>query len=100
MEIIFQGQIATNGSTRIVSTTDTLVVNTIIINNLANDYNVILYKHIGEPDAQVVPIYRFDLDAGDSVRDNESYTLYPGNYLQITTNVPGGTYYVSATQTQ
>jgi hypothetical protein len=98
METIYQGQIATNGSTTIVCTTGRLVVNTIIINNLANDYHIILYKHIGIPEAQVVPIYRFDLDAGDSIRDTESYTLFPGNYLQITTNVIGGTYYVSATQ--
>ena len=100
MEIIFQGQIATNGSTTIVCTTGVLVVNTVIINNLASDYHIILYKHIGIPDAHIVPLYRFDLEAGDSVRDTESYTLHPGNYLQITTNVPGGTYYVSATQNQ
>jgi hypothetical protein len=39
-------------------------------------------------------IYDLTLDAGDTVTDNLSYALNPGDELIATSNIPGTTYYV------
>ena len=50
------------------------------------------------PGIHEIPIYEFTLDAGDSIRDLETYSLDNGNYLQLISSVAGTTFYVSATQ--
>jgi hypothetical protein len=99
MEVIFQGHVATDGSTRITCTTTSLVVNEIIINNPDNNYNITMSRYMTGPGIHEVPIYEFALDLGDTVRDTEGYTLRKGNYLQLITNVTGTTYYISAIET-
>jgi len=98
MEIIFQGHVATDGSTKITCTTTSLVINSIIINNLNDAYVFNLNRYMTGPGIHEVPIYEFTLDAGDSIRDLETYTLENGNYLQLISDVPGTTFYISATQ--
>jgi len=98
MEIIFQGHVATDGSTKITCTTTSLVINSIIINNLDTNYVFNLNRYMTGPGIHEVPIYEFTLDAGDSIRDLETYTLENGNYLQLISDVPGTTFYISATQ--
>lgn len=87
---IIQGEIALDGSTKIVATSSAIIVTSIIVNNLSEDYSFILYRGSNN----IVPIYRFDLDAGDTIRDSEEYVLNPGEYLKLVTNVSNTTYYV------
>lgn len=98
MEVIYQGHVATDGSTKITCTTTSLVINSIIINNIDNNYVFNLNRYMTGPGIHEVPIYEFTLDAGDSIRDKESYFLSNGNYLQLISSVTGTTFYVSATQ--
>jgi hypothetical protein len=99
MNVIFQGHVATDGSTKITCTTTSLVINSIIINNLDDAYVFNLNRYMTGPGIHEVPIYEFTLDAGDSIRDLETYSLENGNYLQLISDVPGTTFYISATQT-
>jgi hypothetical protein len=98
MNVIFQGHVATDGSTKITCTTNSLVINSIIINNLGANYIFNLNRFMTGPGIHEVPIYEFQLDAGDSIRDLETYSLANGNYLQLISDVPGTTFYISATQ--
>jgi hypothetical protein len=43
-------------------------------------------------------MYRFELDAGDSIRDNEGYILSKGDYLELLSDAIDTTFYISATQ--
>ena len=96
MDLTYQGNVDTNGNTKIVNTTELiLVVNSIIVNNLNSAYNFILYR--GTPTG-IVPLYRLTLDAGDSIRDSENYILNIGEYLQLVSNVSGTTFYASSKQ--
>ena len=99
MNIIFQGNVATDGSTKITCTTTSLIIDSIIINNLDANYTFNLSRFMTGPGIHEVPIYEFQLDAGDSIRDLETYSLANGNYLQLISDVPGTTFYISATQT-
>lgn len=98
MEVIYQGHVATDGSTKITCTTTSLVINSIIINNIDNNYVFNLNRYMTGPGIHEIPIYEFTLDAGDSIRDLETYSLDNGNYLQLISSVVGTTFYVSATQ--
>jgi hypothetical protein len=98
MTVIFQGHVATDGSTKIICTSTSLVINSIIINNLDSAYVFNLNRFMIGPGIHEIPIYEFTLDAGDSIRDLETYSLENGNYLQLISDVPGTTFYISATQ--
>ena len=98
MEVIYQGHVATDGSTKIICTSTSLVINSIIINNIDNNYVFNLNRYMTGPGIHEIPIYEFTLDAGDSIRDLETYSLDNGNYLQLISSVVGTTFYVSATQ--
>jgi hypothetical protein len=100
MEVIYQGNVATDGSTQIVCTATSMVVNEIIINNTDNNYNIIMNRFMTGEGIHLIPIYEFALDLGDTVRDTEGYLLRKGNYLQLITNIIGTTYYISATETE
>lgn len=99
MDIIFEGPLETDGSTKIVCSTDSLVINTIIINNFDDPYVITMNIFIATPGVNnEAPIYEFTLDAGDSVRDVSEYTLFRGSYLQLVSSVPGTTYYINGVQ--
>ena len=75
-----------------------MVINEIIINNIDNNYNIVLNRYMTGDGIHLIPIYEFVLDLGDTVRDTEGYILKKDNYLQLITNVIGTTYYISATE--
>jgi len=100
MNIVFQGNVATDGSTKITCTTTSLVINEIIINNTDNNYNITINRFMTGEGIHLIPIYEFALDLGDTVRDTEGYTLNQGHFLQLITNVNGTTYYISATENE
>ena len=98
MEVIYQGHVAIDGSTKIMCTTSSLVINSIIINNLDSNYIFNLNRFMTGPGIHEVPLYELHLNQGDSIRDLETYFLSKENYLQLISNVPGTTFYISATQ--
>jgi hypothetical protein len=98
MEVIYQGRVETDGSTRITCTTTSLTITSIVINNLDSNYIFNFNRFSTAPGIHVIPIYELSLDAGDSIRDTESYILHTNDYIQFISDVPGTTYYVRATQ--
>jgi hypothetical protein len=98
MNIIYQGKIALDGSTKITCTTTSLTIDTIIINNLDSNYVLNLNRFENGPGIHVVPIYELSLDAGDSIRDTEQYILGKDDYIQLISDVADTTYYIKATQ--
>lgn len=97
MNVTFQGTLGSGCSgQRIVCTTTSLTINDISINN-SSAYTFTLNKFTSGQG--VILIYTFDLDAGDNVRDNETYILNNGDYLELISSIPGTTYYISANQT-
>jgi hypothetical protein len=92
-EVTFQGNVALDGSTRIICSTDKLIINSIIINNLLNDYTFTFNQYIEGKDLPEVTIYEFNLKTGDTIRDEGEYFLTPKNYLKFISDVAGTTYY-------
>jgi hypothetical protein len=95
MEVIYQGNVATDGSTKITCTTTSMTIKELIINNIDNSYTITFNRFMTGPGIHLIPIYEFALDAGDTVRDTEGYILRKGNYIQLITNVVGTTYYIN-----
>lgn len=98
MEVIYQGNVATDCSTKITCTTTSLTITNIIINNIDSNYVFNLNRFMSGPGIHKIPIYELSLDAGDSIRDTESYVLFKGDYIQLISDVPGTTYYIKATK--
>ena len=98
MEVIYQGNVAIDCSTRITCTTTSLTITSIIINNLDSNYLFNLNRFMSGPGIHKIPIYELSLDAGDSIRDTESYILFKDDYIQLISDVPGTTYYIRAIQ--
>lgn len=98
MDVIYQGRVETDGSTKITCTTTSLTITNIVINNLDSNYILNFNRFSTSPGIHAIPIYELSLDAGDSIRDTESYILFKGDYLQLISDVPGTTYYIKATQ--
>lgn len=95
MNVVYQGKVALDGSTRITCTGTSLLINVIIINNLESNYTFSLHRFETGPGIHNVPIYQFDLNLGDSIRDTEGYLLSQGDYLQLTSDVAETTFYIS-----
>lgn len=98
MEVIYQGRVETDGSTKITCTTTSLTITNIVINNLDSNYILNFNRFSTAPGIHAIPIYELSLDAGDSIRDTESYVLHTNDYIQLISDVPGTTYYIKATQ--
>ena len=98
MEVIYQGNVATDCSTKITCTTTSLTITNIIINNLDSNYVFNLNRFMSGPGIHKIPIYELSLNAGDSIQDTQSYILFKGDYIQLISDVAGTTYYVRATQ--
>jgi hypothetical protein len=96
MNVVYQGKVALDGSTKIVCTASSMVVSLIVINNIDSNYTLIVSRFETGPGIHEIPIYKFDLDAGDSVRDTTVYTLSQGDYIRLDSTQPDTTYYISA----
>ena len=93
---VYQGKIALDGSTKIVCTTTSMEISLIIINNISSNYTLTVSRFETGPGIHEVPVYRFDLDAGDSVRDTTIYTLSQGDYIRLESTQLDTTYYISS----
>jgi hypothetical protein len=99
MNVVYQGKIALDCSTKIVCTTTSMEISLIVINNINSNYTLTVNRFETGPGIHEIPIYRFDLDAGDSVRDTTIYTLSQGDYLRLESTQLDTTYYISAETT-
>jgi hypothetical protein len=95
MNIVYQGKIALDCSTKIICTTTSMEISLIIINNIDNNYTLTISRFETSGGIHEVPIYKFDLDAGDTVRDTTIYTLSNGDYIHLQSTQPDTTYYIS-----
>tara|TARA_R110000868_G_scaffold14426_1_gene67104 strand:- start:3807 stop:4103 length:297 start_codon:yes stop_codon:yes gene_type:complete len=98
MNVIYQGHIATDGTTKITCTGESMTIVNIIINNLDSNYVITVDRFMTGPGIHKIPLYEFSLDAGDSVRDTEEYILYTGDYIQLNSDVVGTTFYINTEQ--
>jgi hypothetical protein len=98
MEKIYQGEIKLDGDTIIEAIDNVIIINSIIINNLSSDYYFILYRKSSDSPNNIIPLYKFNLELGDTIRDSEIYTLNPGDSLTLITNVKRTNYYISVTE--
>ncbi len=98
MEVVFEGSVATDGSTKIICTTSTLTIHSVTINNITSIYTFTLNRLLSASSTFPSLVYNFDLDLGDSIRDTTQYDLLTGNCLQLISDVAGTTYYINATQ--
>jgi hypothetical protein len=96
MDKVYQGKIALDGSTKIICTSSSMVISLIVINNINSNYTLTVSRFETGPGIHEVPIYKFDLDAGDSVRDTTIYTLSQGDYIRLESTQLDTTYYISA----
>jgi hypothetical protein len=95
MNVVYQGKVALDGSTRITCTGTSLLINVIIINNLDSNYIFSLHRFETGPGIHNIPIYQFELNAGDSIRDTEGYLLSQGDYIELNSDVAETTFYIS-----
>jgi len=98
MEVVYEGTVATDGSTKIICNSSILTIHTITINNISSAYTFTLNRLLTVSSTFPSLVYTFDLDIGDSIRDSQGYVLVVGNCLQLITDVPGTTYYINGTQ--
>ena len=98
MEVIFEGTVATDGSTKIICNASTLTIHSVTINNITSAYTFTLNRLLTPSSTFPSLVYEFDLDLGDSVRDTTQYDLVTNNCLQLISSVAGTTYYINATQ--
>lgn len=98
MEVVYEGTVAIDGSTKIICNTSTLTIHSITINNITSAYTFTLNRLLTSSSTFPSLVYDFDLDLGDSIRDTTQYDLIIGNCLQLISSVAGTTYYINATQ--
>ncbi len=98
MDVVFQGKVELDGSTKIICTSGVLTITSIIINNLDSNYIFTLNRFEKGPGIHLIPLYQFELDAGDSIRDLEEHKLSALDYLQLISDVPETTFYISGIQ--
>jgi hypothetical protein len=94
MEKIYQGEISIDGDTIVEATNGPIIIKSIIINNLVSDYYIILYRKSADSPNNIIPMYKFNLELGDTVRDSENYHLNTGDSILLVTNVIKTTYYI------
>ena len=58
MNIVYQGKIALDGSTRINCTTPSMVISLIILNNIDSNYTITVSRFETGPGIHEVPIYK------------------------------------------
>jgi hypothetical protein len=103
-KIFYQGEVQVNGSTKIVCTTNRLIILNIVINNLTSPYTFTLNRYTQKVDVnqknslKEVPLYKLLLEEGDSIRDNTEYILETGDYIQLISDVPDTVFYINAIQ--
>jgi len=68
MEVTYQNKIATDGSTKILCTTDSLVINSINITNLVSNFVITVNRFESGTGIHLVSLYQYELDQGDDAK--------------------------------
>jgi hypothetical protein len=90
-----QGDVAITGTVLFTCTSSGQLLSKILAMRFNNPaaYDLKLEKY--EAAANITTtIYDLNLSAGDTVTDNFSYALNPGDALIVTSNIAGTTYYI------
>ncbi len=95
-EVTYQGEIALDGSTKIISTGTRLTVESISITNSTGDYVFTLRRYLEDEVLQDALVYELTLEEGDTVKDTYRYILDKGNYIQLLSDIAGSIYHVTA----
>ena len=95
MNIVYQGKIALDGSTKISCTTASMTITLMVFNNIGANYILTVSRFETGPGIHEVPIYKLELDAGDSVRDTTGYILSQGDYIRLESTVADTSYYIN-----
>lgn len=97
MYTVYQGNIATDGSTKILCTNPSMTINNIVITNPSTPCHLAVSRFMAGNGIHEVPLYNFELNDGDVVTDETLYFLIQGNYIQLISDVPGTSYYITTT---
>lgn len=100
MALTNQGIISSGGSILIKAKTFPVRVDKIIINNTLVPYIISLYKYNYNSGRDLILIYKFDLDAGDSVIDTDGYILNPEDYIKAVSTAAGTTFIVESSDAE
>lgn len=93
---IYQGNIRTDGSTKIICEDVSMTIININITNPTSISRLNVSKFMTGDGIHEVPLYNFELMDGDVVTDNTPYILYLDSYLQLISDVVGTSYYIEA----
>jgi len=90
-----QGDVAITGTVLFTGTTSASLLSKILTMRFNNPaaYDLKLEKYEAST-TTTTTIYDLTLAAGDTVTDNLSYALNPGDELIVTSNIVGTTYYI------
>jgi hypothetical protein len=96
---ILSGELTTTSPTVLFTVPDgaTTSVTVMRFNNSAT-YSLTVERYNAST-STLVKVYELDLVAGDIVTDSLLYYFLPGEYLQVTSNPSGTTYYIMTANT-
>lgn len=75
---------------------NSIQVSKLIFNNVIVPYKIWLYKYNSSSGSDITLIYTFELAAGDSVVDTNTYLLNTKDYLLAKTNVTNTTFIIES----
>ena len=95
IEFSKQGDVAITGTVLFTGTSGGALLSKILTMRFNNPaaYDLKLDKYEAST-STTTTIYDLSLAAGDTVTDNLTYALNPGDQLIVTTNIVGTTYYI------
>lgn len=96
MALTNQGIVSVTGTVIAKAKGSSIRVDKIIINNTTVPYTISLYKYNHNSGSDLVLIYKYDLDAGDSVVDTDGYLLNPEDYIKAFSSVANTTFIVES----
>lgn len=96
MNLVFQGTIDTVNGTRIDCIDDSMEVSLMIFNNILVNYILTVSRFEIENGNIETLLYKFQLEAGDTIRDTTTYKLSQGDYIHLESTQADTTYYISA----
>jgi hypothetical protein len=94
-EFSIQGTLSTTGTVLATGTTSVNAILSKVMNLRFNNplaYTIQLYKYDAATTTTTL-LYNLSLSAGDTVTDNLTYALNPGDELKAFSNIVGTTYY-------
>lgn len=99
-EVALQGTLSTSGTVLFtVPLNFSVKISSMRYTNPTTNY-VITFKKYSAVESALIEVYTLNLNAGDILLDDFIYYCTPGEYLEVTSDVVGTTYYVIALNLQ